>query len=283
MRFIDEDAMKDKHGIYKITNITNNMVYIGQTMQRFQKRYWHHQWKLNNGTHDNQHLQNAWNLYGDDAFEFSVVETIEDYDNDNLDELEIQYIKYYKELGCCYNISDGGCGIRGVERTDEWKRKIGEKNRVNMLGKRHTEETRKKMSKSHKGKHLDRNTDILNDGLAFNIKTRLINGEKPSNIARDLDITYNSVNGILSNNTWSNVYVDGWDEWRNNRKTWTRLTPEDHKEIYRLHTEEGYTKYKLADMYHKGVKMIEKIFRECRKSIEQNEQDNHMTIQCQAS
>lgn len=270
MRFINEDTMKDKHGIYMITNKTNKMVYIGQTMQRFQKRYWHHKWRLNDGSHDNQHLQNAWNLYGADAFEFTVVEVVENYDNSGLDNLEIKYIKYYKERGCCYNISDGGCGIRGVERTSEWKRKIGEKNRINMLGKKHTEETKRKMSESRKGKHLHRSTDTLNGELAFDIKTRLMSGESPSNISRDLGITYNSVNGILSNNTWSHVHVDKWDEWRNARKTWTRLTPEDHKEIYRLYAEEGYTKYELAEVYGKGVKMIEKILRDYRKLNELN-------------
>lgn len=280
MKFINENTMKNKHGIYCIMNIENKTVYIGQTMHRFIKRYWHHQWKLRDGTHDNQHLQNAWNLYGEDKFVFFIVDVLDDNSCDKLNYLEEKYIGCCKRFKYSYNIIDGGRGRSGTHLSDEHKRKIGEKNRINMLGKKHTEKTKKKMSESRKGKHLDRKTDVLNDKLAFDIKTRLINGEKPSDIARDLDVTYNSVNGILSNDSWSHVYVDGWNEWRNNRKTRTRLTPEDHQEIYRLHVEEGYTKYELAEMYNKGHKMIEKIFRERRK---QNEQNNHMTIQCQAS
>ena len=68
------EKYKKDIGIYKITNIVNGFVYIGQTTQGFQKRYWMHQWHLRKGKHDNQHLQNAWNLYGENNFQFSVVE-----------------------------------------------------------------------------------------------------------------------------------------------------------------------------------------------------------------
>ena len=280
MKFVDEDTMKDKHGIYKITNKENGMTYIGQTMQRFQKRYWHHNWKLKDGTHDNMHLQNAWNKYGESAFEFSIVETMESHNNDTLNDLEIKYIQMYRDENRCYNIADGGDGFRGVVLTEEHRRKIGEKNRINMLGKKHNEETKRKMSEAHYGKHYNKDNYKLTDEQAFEIKTRLVSGEKPSSVAKNVGVDYRYVNNIISNNTWHDIQVDGWDEFRANRRTWTRLTPEDHKEIYRLHVEEGYTKQELAEMYHKTNKMIAKIF---KKFDEQNELDNHMTIQCQAS
>ena len=47
-----------------------------------------------------------------------------------------------------------------------------------------------------------------------------------------------------------------------NRKTYHRLTKEDHAEIYRLHIEEGYTKKELSKMYNRTDKMIAKIFKE---------------------
>lgn len=43
MVFVDEEKYKKNIGIYKITNIVNGFVYIGQTTQGFQKRYWLHQ------------------------------------------------------------------------------------------------------------------------------------------------------------------------------------------------------------------------------------------------
>ena len=280
MIFVDEEAMKNKHGIYKITNTQNEMVYIGQTSQRFIKRYWHHKWKLADGTHDNKHLQNAWNKYGESSFEFSIVEVVDDADNGKLDILEISYIQSYRADGCCYNIADGGEGVRGVVMTEEHRRKIGEKNRINMLGKRHSEETKRKMSESRMGKHYNKDNYKITGEQAFEIKTRLVSGEKPSSVASSVGVDYRYVNNILSCDAWKHIQVDGWDEFRNGRKTWSRLTQEDHKEIYRLHIEEGYTKRELAEMYHKTDKMIAKIF---KKFNEQNEQHDHMTIQCQAS
>ena len=52
IKFINFEKHKDLFGIYKITNILNNKVYIGQTRQPFKKRFWHHSWKLKNNTHD---------------------------------------------------------------------------------------------------------------------------------------------------------------------------------------------------------------------------------------
>lgn len=51
MIFIDESKFKKEIGIYKIVNLVNGKVYIGQTGQNFQRRYWHHQWKLKNNSH----------------------------------------------------------------------------------------------------------------------------------------------------------------------------------------------------------------------------------------
>ena len=63
------------------------------------------------GIHGNIHLQHAWNKYGEDNFEFSI---IEECDIELLDEREIFWIdklkSYYKLNG--YNITLGGGGFR---------------------------------------------------------------------------------------------------------------------------------------------------------------------------
>lgn len=267
MIFINEEEYKNRIGIYSIVNNINGYTYIGQTRQSFHRRYLHHRWKLRSGTHDNQHLQNAWNLYGEDAFSFIVIEVVDNIDL--IDDFEIKYIDIYRDMNLCYNIIDGGGGRSGVHLTEEHKRKIGDKNRINMLGRKASEETKRKMSECRKGKANKTKNTVLNEDIVFVIKSRLVNGDDASLIAMDMNIDYKLINNILSLDTWSSVRVDGWSEFRSNRKTYSRLTKEDHKEIYRLNVEEGYTKKELATMYNKTDKMIEKIFRTQRKELEQ--------------
>ena len=47
--------------IYKITNITNGMVYVGQSVNII-KRWNEHKRNLRKGAHENKKLQNAWNI-----------------------------------------------------------------------------------------------------------------------------------------------------------------------------------------------------------------------------
>lgn len=125
MIFINQEKYKNNFGIYGIVNKVNSKIYVGQTRENFQRRYWHHRWKLNDGSHDNLHLQNAWNKYGEENFEFVVLEKIDDIGL--LDELEISYINYYKQQNQSYNILLGGGGRRGVPMSEHAKKLIGEK------------------------------------------------------------------------------------------------------------------------------------------------------------
>lgn len=140
-------------GIYRITNVKNGKSYIGKTGMNFGDRWDCHRAQLNGGYHCNPHLQNAWNKYGQDSFEFCVVEVVDDATL--LDELERKYIAQYREAGECYNILDGGDGgfLLGTHLSEDAKRRIGEKNRVNMTGRKASEETKAKMSDSHKERY----------------------------------------------------------------------------------------------------------------------------------
>lgn len=61
-------------GIYSITNKVNKKRYIGSSKNIHLRWDQDHVPSLNNGTHENRHLQSAWNKYGSDNFEFTVVE-----------------------------------------------------------------------------------------------------------------------------------------------------------------------------------------------------------------
>lgn len=100
-------------GIYKIENKVNGKVYIGQSID-IKTRWKCHINYLNNGTHNNKHLQSAWNKYGKENFSFNI---IEECDVEDLNEREIYWIdkydSYINKNG--YNLTLGGDGGRTIE------------------------------------------------------------------------------------------------------------------------------------------------------------------------
>ena len=58
-------------------HIDSEKCYIGSTVMTFEKRKNHHLWHLRENKHKNIHFQNAWNKYGEDAFEYDILEICE--------------------------------------------------------------------------------------------------------------------------------------------------------------------------------------------------------------
>ena len=75
-------------GIYKIENLVNEKVYIGQAVN-ISRRWNEHKFHLKNNNHFNKHLQNAWNKYGEKNFKFEPIEECLEIE---LDEKEIYWI-----------------------------------------------------------------------------------------------------------------------------------------------------------------------------------------------
>ena len=128
-------------GIYKITNMVNGKVYIGQSTQ-LSKRLYNHRNALKNNYHSNHHLQNAYNKYGE-TFQIEVIMYCDN--KEKLDYLERYYISYYDSMNPQkgYNKEDGG--NLNKHHSGETKKKISEAQK----GKHHSEETRIKMSIKH--------------------------------------------------------------------------------------------------------------------------------------
>ena len=62
-------------GIYGIRNVANDKIYIGLSSDIY-KRWKTHRMMLNRGKHINDHLQSAWNEYGENSFDFFIIEKI---------------------------------------------------------------------------------------------------------------------------------------------------------------------------------------------------------------
>ena len=73
--------MKEKiSGIYQIKCLSNNKIYIGSSINIYQ-RWKNHKWNLNKNTHHSIHLQNCWNKYGESNFEFKVLLICDQHNN----------------------------------------------------------------------------------------------------------------------------------------------------------------------------------------------------------
>lgn len=92
-------------GIYKIYNKENQKVYIGSSND-VERRFSIHRKKLKNDDHINEHLQNSWNKYGEDSFEFEVIDEV---GVENLREKEQEYINEYNSID-----SENGYNIKNV-------------------------------------------------------------------------------------------------------------------------------------------------------------------------
>ena len=108
-------------GIYKITNIVNDKIYVGQSIA-IKQRWSQHKAKLRKNKHGNCHLQKAWNKYGEENFKFSVLEYLDtDISKDFLTEREQYWIDYYdssnKNLG--YNICPLAATCLGKETSEQ--------------------------------------------------------------------------------------------------------------------------------------------------------------------
>lgn len=105
--------------IYKITNLINNKIYIGQTRatepQRWQSHIWH---AYNDPENDSIALCNAIKKYGRENFKREIIE--ECNDSNELNNKEIYYIKLFnstdKNIG--YNITPGGDGYERYSTND---------------------------------------------------------------------------------------------------------------------------------------------------------------------
>lgn len=100
--------------IYKITNLVNNKVYIGQTVTSLKERWQGHCYKQGCVL-----MHNAIKKYGRDSFTQEVIEEVPVEDLNSRETFWVKYYKsYQKEFG--YNILiEGGHGRRGLTKLSE--------------------------------------------------------------------------------------------------------------------------------------------------------------------
>ncbi len=136
--------------------------YVGIS-NNIEQRWRNHKSDLKHNHHKNQYLQRSWNKYGEENFEFTILEQAVTYDELYKLEKEYTYTFGYGDPDLCFNVGVPGeiNGKVGKKLSEETKEKIskamkGEKSY--WFGKCHTEETKRKMSESHRSKRISKET-----------------------------------------------------------------------------------------------------------------------------
>lgn len=116
----------ESSGVYQILNLVNGKRYIGSA-KCFRIRWNGHRAKLERGAHHSKHLQASWRKHGAESFEFQILEGCDPED------LLKREQAWMDKLAPEYNI----CPTAG-----------------NTLGRRHSRETRLKISRRHTGRKM---------------------------------------------------------------------------------------------------------------------------------
>lgn len=143
-------------GVYSILHKDSGMVYIGSSVN-ISRRWKEHINHLNLNKHENPKLQNAWNKYGEKAFEFIILEKTEPI-KEKILSVEQTYLdkfkSYERDLG--FNFYRTAGSPQGNIWTEEQKVKLSEIRKKQfetqvgpMTGKKHSSETKEAMRKTH--------------------------------------------------------------------------------------------------------------------------------------
>jgi group I intron endonuclease len=132
--------------VYILENKINHKKYVGKTERTFAERYKDHK------NHSEFPIDKALRKYGDSNF----IKTLIDIPDELLNVKEQEYIKVHNSMiPNGYNLTAGGEGKLGFKHSEETKAKIGKSNKgkkkLTLRGVPRTEEVKKKISESHKG------------------------------------------------------------------------------------------------------------------------------------
>ena len=189
--------------IYQIRNKINNKIYIGST-NNINKRWNNHKSKLNNKIHENSYLQAAWDKYGEENFEFSIIEEVNDQ---NRIEKEIFYLQerksYERDIG--YNFDKNPTDKSGKNNPFYGKQHSKEtKDKIKLIANNRSDELKNKMGEKNRGENHGQ--ALLNWDIVREIRRLYeLGGETHRSLALKYNVSYGTISAILYKKSWKDT------------------------------------------------------------------------------
>lgn len=225
--------------VYKITNLTNNKLYIGKT-RNLTERWQEHQIISKGGKEKYPRTYSAIHAaivkYGEENFNFQKIEEY-NLEQEALDR-EVYWIQKYKDDGyTLYNLTNGGDGISGHV---------------------HSEESRKKMSEIHRGEKAY-NTN-LTDEKVLQMKIHLARGATIAEVSLKFGVAFGTVLDI-SSRSWKHIQIPENIEKVRKLPPNSKLNEEQVRGIKMMLMEDKHTYVHIARQYGCSPKTVSLIDR----------------------
>lgn len=173
-------------GIYGIIHTSTSRIYVGSAIS-IADRWRAHLNKLKNKAHENTHIQRAWDKYGFDAFEWVILEVIDD--TSQLIATEQKWMNRYQACD-----PSKGFNINPIAGSN--------------LGRKVSEITKERMRLSWKTRvpriHYG---GVLNEQAVKQILARLATDESVNDIARDFNVSQNMIRDIAKRKSYAKVEI----------------------------------------------------------------------------
>lgn len=223
--------------VYRIINSKNGRYYIGSSLD-YKKRKRDHFNLLKGGNHHNKPMQEDYNIYGAESFKFEVLKLFNGIDRNALFDIEQEFISKSNE-SMRYNLYDNAFGMSyrgkdnpmfGKTHSEEIRQKLSEINsgennpwygnsdHMEMMrsritkrfdGRKHTEETKLKMSVAHMGREKtesERHRLRLNNGNNVGIFIDGLFYRSMAEASRQLGISRTTITSRVNNPRFKNYY-----------------------------------------------------------------------------
>jgi len=216
-------------GVYKIICLPTGKIYIGSSVNIFD-RWTIHKSGLRNNKHYNPHLQKAWNKYKENNFNFEIIEKV---DNNFLTEKENFWIEKFNSRNNKYgfNIAKPGDirhrtnpGMTGRSHSEKSKLKMSLA-RIGRVGYKHTQEDKIRLSLALKGKkrskiaikNMTKAQKLVDRRGSKNPKAKLVDknipeirkmkkeGRSTKEIANKYNVSIDAIYDIINGRKWRHI------------------------------------------------------------------------------